>query len=116
METTTDAAGEFFASLGKRGHEPLLARATGTVRFDLVDGDRTEHWLVTIQKGDITVSRKRANADAVVCVDTELANGLCSGRVNATAAMLRGLFAPEGDLALMILFQRLFPAPQAAAK
>lgn len=43
----TDANAEFFQGLGSRGHEPLLEKATGTIRFDLADGTRTDRWLVT---------------------------------------------------------------------
>jgi hypothetical protein len=49
----------FFHELGGRGHEPLLAKVTGSVRFDVVDGDRTDRWLVTINRGDVTVQDPR---------------------------------------------------------
>ena len=39
----TDATTEFFDDLGRRGHEPLLERVSGTLRFDLVRGERTDH-------------------------------------------------------------------------
>ena len=47
-----DATAEFFAELGRRGHEPLLASTSGTLRFDLAEGRRLEHWYVTIEKGN----------------------------------------------------------------
>jgi hypothetical protein len=34
--------------------------------------------------------------------------------VNAMAAALRGALVPQGDLALVISFQRLFPGPAAS--
>jgi hypothetical protein len=36
----TDPTAEFFDELGRRGHEPLLEKATGTLRFDIADGKR----------------------------------------------------------------------------
>ena len=66
---TSDPIAEFFAELGRRGHEPLLEKARGSARFDVVDGKRTERWLLTIDKGDLRVSRKNAAADCVVRVD-----------------------------------------------
>ena len=68
----TDSAGESFHELGRRGHERLLEQGTGTVRFDLVDGRRTDRWLVTLDKGDVSVSRKNAPGD--VAHDDRCAN------------------------------------------
>ena len=36
---------------------------------------------------------------------------MANGKVNAMAAALRGVLAPEGDLVLIISFQRLFLGP-----
>jgi hypothetical protein len=36
----------FFDELASRGHEPLLRKVTGSARFDVVAGQRTEHWLL----------------------------------------------------------------------
>jgi hypothetical protein len=49
----TDSTAEFLLELGRRGHEPLLEKGTGTVRFDLLDGARIDRWLVTLDKGDV---------------------------------------------------------------
>jgi putative sterol carrier protein len=106
-----DATEEFFDQLRGHGHEPLLENARGTLRFDLVNGKRTDHWLVAIMKGDITASRERAEADCVVRMDRALFDGIASGKQNAMAAVLRGAVAIDGDLELLRLFQRLFPGP-----
>ena len=106
-----DATAEFFARLAERGGEPLFKSASGTLRFDLADGKRIEHWHVALTNGDVAVSNKNTRADAVVRVDKELFQGMVAGRVNAMAATLRGVLVPEGDLGLVVLFQRLFPGP-----
>jgi putative sterol carrier protein len=107
----TDATAEFFQELGSRGHEPLLEKGVGTVRFDLVDGTRTDRWLVTLDKGDVSVSRKNVAADCVVRTDRTLFDGMASGDVNGMAAYLRGELTFEGDPEFLVLFQRILPAP-----
>ena len=104
-----DSTAEFFNELGSRGHEPLLEKATGTVRFDLKQGKKTDRWLVAITKGDLTVSRRNVGADCVVSTDRALFDGVTSGKANAMAALLRGAMTVEGDVKLLVLFQRLFP-------
>jgi putative sterol carrier protein len=107
----TDATTEFFEQLEARGHEPLLEKARGTVRFDLTDDGRRARWLVEIDKGDVAVSHKNVKADCVVSVDKALFDRIASGRENAMAAALRGQVGIEGDRELLVWFQRLFPAP-----
>jgi putative sterol carrier protein len=108
----TDATTEFFQGLATRGHEPVLAKATGTLRFDLRDGGaRAERWLITIDKGDVAVSHKNAKADCVVRADRALFEGIASGESNAMAAFLRGAVEIDGDRGLLLAFQRAFPGP-----
>ena len=111
MVAITDATTTFFRELGGRGREPLLEKATGTVRFDLVDGARTERWLVTLQKGDASVSRKNVNADCVVRTTKAVFDAMVKGEVNAMAANLRGELVLEGDAELLVLIQRVLPSP-----
>jgi putative sterol carrier protein len=107
----TDATTEFFDGLARRGHEPLLEKATGTMQVELVNGEETERWLLTVDKGDVSVSHRNARADVTLRTDKVSFDEIAGGNVNATAAMLRGELAVEGDWELMVLFQRLFPGP-----
>jgi putative sterol carrier protein len=111
-----DATTEFFDALAERGHEPLLEKATGTVRFDLRDGKKTDRWHVTVVKGDLAVSRQNRRAESLVSADKALFDGVASGRTNAMAALLRGAMSVEGDVQLLVLFQRLFPGPARSRK
>jgi len=109
--TAPDPVGEFFYRLAERGPEPLLANVSGTLRFDLLDGERVEHWYLTIKNGHVAVSHDDADADAVVRTAKALFEGMTAGRVNAMAAALRGTLVPRGNLTLVVSFQRLFPGP-----
>jgi putative sterol carrier protein len=107
----SDPTTKFFDDLVSRGHEPLLEKATGTLRVDLANGRRLTRWFVAIERGQVKVSRENRKADCVVRADTAAFEQIVSGRANAMAAMLRGSIAVEGNPMLLVLFQRLFPGP-----
>jgi putative sterol carrier protein len=104
----TDATTRFFEVLGRRRHEPLLARVSGTARFDVTSDGDIEHWFVRIDKGDLAVSRDADPADCVIRVDRDQLGDLVTGKVNAMAELLRGALVVEGDPELLVLVQRLF--------
>jgi hypothetical protein len=106
-----DGIVRFFGELGRRGHEPLLAKVTGRVRFELVEGGRTDRWLVAVDKGDTAVSHKGGAAECTIQADRALFERLCRGEANAIAAVLRGELVCSGDVELLFAIQRLFPGP-----
>lgn len=112
---TSDATARFFERLGERGHEPLLRKAKGSARFDIVDGKRTHRWVVAVDRGDIAVTKGGGEASCVLRVDKAVFDKLASGRANAVAALLRGEIAADGDWRLLVLMQRLFPGPRRRA-
>jgi putative sterol carrier protein len=112
----SDETGQLFEALSNRGSDPLLAKARGTVRFDIVKGRATESWLVRIDKGNIKVSRGAGRADTVFRGSRELFADLATGKENAFAARLRGAIGVEGDMRLAVLFQRILPNPQSSKR
>ena len=104
----TSQTSEFFAELGRRGHEPLLEKATGVIRFEIVDDGRNERWVVAIDNGDIDVSRRNVVGDCTLRLPRALFEQIAGGEVNPMAAMLRGALRAEGDWHLLVLTQRLF--------
>jgi hypothetical protein len=102
---------EFFDELGRRGYEPLLAKVTGSVRFEMIRGLCTEPWYVRIDRGDVLVSRENVEADAVLRADRELFDRAADGKVSLTPRVLRGEVSIEGDGSLIVALERLLPSP-----
>jgi putative sterol carrier protein len=101
----------FFERLARREYDPMLRNAVGTARFEVVDDDATERWLVTIDKGAITVSRKNAKVGTIVRADRKTFDKLAAGRLNVMAAVLRGEIVISGDPRFLVRLQRLIPRP-----
>ena len=111
-KASADPTERFFAELASREHEPLLRKANGSMRFDVVDGRRTRRWLVTVERGSMTVLPGGGDASCVVRADKAVFDKVASGRLNAVAAVLRGDLQVEGDWRLLVRMQRLFPGPR----
>lgn len=107
-----DATAEFFDSLARCEHEPRLAKAKGTIRVELADGDGVERWLVAVDRGRVAVSRRKTGAAQLTLrTSRELFDRLARGEANALTGILRGEIEIEGSWDLGVLFQRLFPDP-----
>ena len=104
----------FFDDLGQRGHEPLLRKARGTIKFEIVDGKRVDRRVVAIDRGDIRVSRRNVACDGVIRANKDVFESVASGRSNPIAAVLRNELSVQGDWRLLVLLQRLFPGPPKA--
>jgi putative sterol carrier protein len=102
-----DPTAEFFDELAQRGYEPLLANASGTMRFDIANGKKTESWLLAIDKGKLTVSRSGGAADATFSAGKAEFDRLVRGEENAVAAVLRGTVSVEGSMRLIVQFRRI---------
>jgi len=111
--SAADPTARFFDELGSRGHEPLLRKATGTARLEIVDGRRTRRWFVSVNKGDVSVSRSSdGSPTCVIRVEKPLFDKIAAGKENAVAAVLRGDLAIAGDWRFLVWLQRLFPGPR----
>jgi hypothetical protein len=106
-----DRVGEFFERLVELGHVETFAGESATLRFDVADGDRVERWRLVVSDGDVSVARDDGPADAVLRTDRQHFEAIVTGRLNAQAAMLRGLLVCEGSMAACIMFQRCLPGP-----
>jgi len=102
----------FFERLAQREYDPMLRNAVGTARIEVVDKDGgAERWLVTIDKGAISVSRKNAKAGTVVRAERKTFDKAAAGTLNVMAAVLRGEIVISGDPRFLVQLQRLIPRP-----
>jgi putative sterol carrier protein len=107
-----DTIEDFFQELEEKGHQPLLAKVQGTVRFDLADADgATDHWLVAVDHGDFTITHGDGKSDCTMRTDKTLFEKLITGEENAIAATLRGALVCTGNVELLFAMQRIFPGP-----
>jgi putative sterol carrier protein len=97
--------------LARPGHLTTLEGESATLRFEVTDGGRVERWHLTVADGDVTVARRNGPADATVRLRRPDAEELVTGRMNAQAALLRGLITVQGDIGVLMMFQRCLPGP-----
>jgi hypothetical protein len=110
----SEAVRAFFDGL-VRGGGRMLRQVSGTVRFDLRCPDRVEHWLVTIGRGRIAVSRTgEQDADTVISTDEELFLRMARGEVKPLPAWLRNDITADGEFRFVIMLERLFAPPSRA--
>ncbi|MBQ0901896.1 SCP2 sterol-binding domain-containing protein [Micromonospora sp. U21] len=104
-----DATTRFFEDLDRRGYEPRLAKASGTLRIDLREGAQTRHWLLRIDHGRLNVSQEDREADTVIGTSPALFDDIATGREHGLAALLRGDMTVVGDARLVVQVERIFP-------
>lgn len=110
----SDATREFFNELGRHGHERLLKKTTATIRFDLEHDHGTDHWLVVIRDGAVSVSEENRDADTVICTDRAFFDRMARGEAKPLSAWLRNDIASEGKFRSIVLLERLFAPPPGA--
>jgi predicted lipid carrier protein YhbT len=103
-----------FDWLGSRGHDPALEQIVGTIRFDLATDAEILHWMVRVEKGDVSVSRSDEDADCVVFTTKARLDEVAAGRANAMAMLLRAEVIVHGNIELLVALERLLPGPPGA--
>lgn len=107
----SDPVARFFAALTQPGHLATFEGESATLRFDVVDGERVDRWHLKVDNGDVTVTRRNGPADVAVRIQAPDFEAMLAGRMNAQAALLRGLMSFEGNVAALMMFQRCLPGP-----
>jgi predicted lipid carrier protein YhbT len=103
----------FFDRLAARGYEPLLHTTSGTIRLDIQDEGS---WLVVMKNGSLTVSRDMASADCVAICRKEDFEHVAVGEQNPNTLYLQDKLSIMGNIALSLMFQRVFPDETLAAE
>ncbi len=108
-----DPVSVFFAVLAEPGHLATFEGQSATLRFDIGDGEDedVDRWHVQVTNGDVTVTHHGGPADAIVRVQRRHFAAMVTGKLNAQAALLRGLLTCEGSVTAFIMFQRCLPGP-----
>ncbi len=110
-DEAADPISEFFLLLEDPGRISTFEGESASLRFDVGNGAATDRWRVQVTDGKVTVSRANAAADAVIKIGRPQMVALVTGRLNAQAAILRGLLVCEGSMAALVMFQRCLPGP-----
>jgi putative sterol carrier protein len=111
VPAAADPITQFFASLDEPGHLATFEGDSTEVQFDVLGVKKAERWHVSITNGDVAVSNSGGPADATVRIDRPHLEALVTGRLNAQAAFLRGVFTCEGSVSALMMFQRCLPGP-----
>ncbi|MGO8959631.1 MAG: SCP2 sterol-binding domain-containing protein [Streptosporangiaceae bacterium] len=111
VQEAADPISQFFSTLEQPGRISTFEGESASLRFDVADGAGTERWRVQVTDGTVAVTRANAPADAVIKIRRPELEAIVSGRLNAQAAILRGLLTCEGSIAALIMFQRCLPGP-----
>ncbi|WP_165823212.1 SCP2 sterol-binding domain-containing protein [Micromonospora globispora] len=105
---------KFFDALERHGHERVLKKTNGTIRFDLEHDHEVDHWFVEICGGAVRVSQRNSDADAVIRADSAFFDRMVRGEAKPLPAWLRNEITSEGQFRFIVLLERLFAPPPGA--
>lgn len=108
------SAAQYLAERVAGQHPDLPENTAGSLRLDLRDGGRTEHWYLLIDRQEVQVLRSFHEAELVVRADREVFDRIADGRLHPAAALLRNDLTVQGNLRLLLTLRRLFPGPPTA--
>jgi hypothetical protein len=106
-----DPVTRFFAALDQPGHLATFEGESAAIRLEVLDGTKVDRWHVAITRGDVAVTHGGGRADATLRIERRYLQALVTGRLNAQAAYLRGLFVFSGSVGALMMFQRCLPGP-----
>lgn len=105
------SAAEHLARRAAGRHPELPETTSGTIRLDLREGGRTEHWYLSVDRQDVRVARSADEADLMVQADREVFDRIAAGHLHLAAALLSNAITVQGNLRLLMTLRRIFPGP-----
>ncbi|MCN0178085.1 SCP2 sterol-binding domain-containing protein [Salinispora arenicola] len=110
----TTPAAKLIGRLESGRHPELPETTAGTVRLDVREDGRTEHWHLTIADQRVRVHRCADEADLVLRADRAVFDRIAAGALHPAAALGRNDLTVHGDIRLFTMLRRLFPGPPGA--
>jgi hypothetical protein len=105
---------ERLSRLGTGRWPELPETTTGSLRLDVREDGRTEHWYLDIADQHVRVTRSADEADLVVRADRTVFDQLAAGEGHVVQSLLRNELTVQGDIRLLMLLRRIFPGPGGA--
>ncbi len=108
-QTIVETIDLFFEDATARGaHNPMLRRASGSCRFDIVG---VGSWLARADHGALTIHKTEgaSPADSAITTSEDDFLRMAHGDQNPRTAFMQGRVKLTGNLALADLFLCLFP-------
>jgi hypothetical protein len=104
----------YFQSLAANPYQPLLHRASGSIRFDVEEADGGHQvWQVAIDHGNLDVRKESedsaSDADCMVAGPEDELYRILTGRDSFAAAFVRGAITVAGDHTLAQNLRRFSP-------
>ncbi|MFG2103714.1 SCP2 sterol-binding domain-containing protein [Micromonospora echinaurantiaca] len=107
----TVSAVEYLRRLEPGRRSDLPDAIAGTVRLDMREDGRTEHWYLAIADQQVRVSRSSDDAELVLRANREVFDQIAGGQLHPAEALMRNEVTVQGDVRLFMLLRRIFPGP-----
>jgi len=105
----------FFESISG-AHPEVPETISGSLKFDVKEGNASESWRVTFSQGVVSSARSNETADCVVRTDKATLEAIIEGKVNTLVALLRGELSVDGEALLLTLCRSLFTGAAAVMR
>jgi len=104
----TDVTEAFYDRLRMLGRVAMLARVTGSLRVEIIDGRKTSRTQIWVRRGEVSIGAPSGAADCTMVAPRHVWEALVTGEFQPMPTFLRGALQATGDPAMLVLMRRLF--------